>query len=166
LCNRLEVPTSGVVTHRGEPLATLDVLRHRRQVGMVFQRSTLFAGTVLDNLRVADPGLDRVAASALLEAVRLDPTVADQQADTLSGGEAQRACVARTLATEPRVILMDEATSALDADNRRGLEQLARDLLDAGISIVWVSHDDEQVRRIADVILRVEDGLVVEVETR
>ncbi len=145
-------------------MATLDPLAHRRRVGMVFQRPTLFAGTVRDNLRVADPhGTDEQFA-AVLERVVLDASFLDRTADDLSGGEAQRACIARALLTEPEVLLMDEATSALDPDARRAIERLALDLVDGRLTVVWVTHDLEQVRRLVgeqrDRVLVVLDGRV------
>ena len=113
LCNRLEIPTSGRLLYRGDDVMTLDPLSHRRRVGMVFQRPTLFAGTVRDNLRAATETTDAHYAE-VLERVGLPRTHLDDQGDTLSGGEAQRACLARTLLTDPEVLLMDEPTSSLD----------------------------------------------------
>lgn len=158
MCNRLEVPSAGVIRFRGEDMAHLDVHRLRRTVGMVFQRPTLFPGTVAENLRVADPGLDDAGIAELLERVSLEPGMAERTGDTLSGGEAQRACVARTLATGPQVVLMDEPTSALDQEHRLEIESLARTLLGDGTTIVWVSHDADQVRRLADHVIEVDGG--------
>ena len=125
LLDRLEVPTSGEVRFRGRPLADLDVLALRRRVGMVFQRPAPFPGTVRDNLHVADPDADEEALVAALHAARLDAGFLDRPADDLSGGEAQRMCLARTLVTQPEVLLMDEPTSALDPEARRSLERTA-----------------------------------------
>ncbi|MFP5322027.1 MAG: phosphate ABC transporter ATP-binding protein [Acidimicrobiia bacterium] len=150
LCNRLEVPSGGEVRFRGQPLADLDPLRLRRTVGMVFQRPTTFPGSVRDNLLVADPTADDDALRAALERARLDPSYLDREADSLSGGEAQRACLARTLITEPDVLLMDEPTSALDPTATRGLEELGRALAEGGMPVLWVTHDLAQADRIAD----------------
>ncbi|MGV3759660.1 MAG: phosphate ABC transporter ATP-binding protein [Actinomycetota bacterium] len=160
LCNRLEVPTSGVVRFRGDDVAALDPLTHRRRVGMVFQRPTPFPGTVRDNLLVARPDADDAALETALERAALSPSFLDRVADDLSGGEAQRMCVARTLVTEPAVLLMDEPTSALDPQAMKELEELARHLAGEGVSVVWVSHDPEQVVRIADARFVVEEGRV------
>jgi putative ABC transport system ATP-binding protein len=150
LCNRLEVPTSGEVRFRGRPLAELDPLQLRRTVGMVFQRPTLFAGTVRDNLLVAEPAADQDALVDALRRARLPPTFLDRDGDSLSGGEAQRACLARTLITEPEVLLMDEPTSSLDPTATKALEELGRALADAGMPVLWVTHDLQQADRIAD----------------
>ncbi|MBA3746709.1 MAG: ATP-binding cassette domain-containing protein, partial [Solirubrobacterales bacterium] len=77
-----------------------------------------------------------------------------------SGGEAQRACLARALATDPRVMLMDEPTSSLDSKAAGVLEQLARQLVDDGTPVVWVTHSEEQMRRLADHVLLLADGRV------
>ena len=150
LCNRLEVPTSGAVRFRGTPLDDLDPLRLRRTVGMVFQRPAVFPGTVRDNLLVADPDADDATMVAVLGRAGLRADFLDRTADALSGGEAQRACLARTLITGPEVLLMDEPTSALDPTATRGLETLGTELAAAGMPILWVTHDLAQADRIAD----------------
>ena len=158
-CNRLEAPDAGTVRYRGEDIAALDPLAHRRAVGMVFQAPVLFPGTVADNLRVADPGADDERVAALLRRAALDPDAfAGRDADTLSGGEGQRACLARTLATDPHVILMDEPTSALDADAGDELEALMRTLAGDGVPVLLVTHDEAQLERVADHVLRLRDG--------
>ncbi|MFZ4518703.1 MAG: ABC transporter ATP-binding protein [Microthrixaceae bacterium] len=159
LCNRLEVPTSGRVRYRGADLAGLDPVAHRRAVGMVFQRPTPFPGTGADNLAAA--GVDDPAeAATLLARAGLDDSFLDRTTDHLSGGEAQRLCLARTLATGCSVLLADECTSALDPDATRVLEELARDLADAGTTVVWVTHDRAQADRLADRRLLMEAGRV------
>lgn len=160
LCNRLEVPSDGRVLRRGRDLATLDPVKLRREVGMVFQRPTPFPGTVLDNLRAA-ADLDRRAAAQQLTRVGLDGAMLDRDADTLSGGEAQRMCVARTLATGCEVVLADESTSALDAASARVLEELAVGLAGSGTTVLWVTHDEDQCSRIADHTLFLGDGRIV-----
>ncbi|HEU0172507.1 MAG TPA: phosphate ABC transporter ATP-binding protein [Acidimicrobiales bacterium] len=156
LLDRLEVPTSGEVRFRGRPLADLDVLALRRRVGMVFQRPAPFPGTVRDNLHVADPDADEEALVAALHAARLDAGFLDRPADDLSGGEAQRMCLARTLVTQPEVLLMDEPTSALDPEARRSLERTAIRLAHEGRELVWVTHDLEQARRLGgDIVVLV-----------
>jgi len=165
LCNRLVAPSTGTVRFRGDDVAALDVRRLRRRVGMVFQRPTPFPGTVHENLRVAEPSLDEDGAIALLASVGLPAEFVERDALTLSGGEAQRMCTARTLATGPEAVLMDEPTSALDEDNARGVEELARSLVGAGVSIVWVTHDRAQIDRIADVVIRLDGGRIVSGES-
>ena len=162
LCNRLEVATAGVVRYRGDDVLALDPLRHRRRVGMVFQRPTPFPGTVRDNLLVARPDAGEVELAHALERAALEAAFLDRVADQLSGGEAQRVCLARTLITEPEVLLMDEPTSALDDEATSVLEALACGLACSAeaVPVLWVTHDRNQVDRIADHRLVVEDGQV------
>ncbi len=160
LCNRLEVPSEGVVRHRGEDVTQRDPLTLRRAVAMVFQRPVTFAGTVLDNLREAERACDEERGGELLERVGLPAAFLQRDAGELSGGEAQRACLARALATNPRVMLMDEPTSALDAKAAAVLEQLAQQLVADGTPVIWVTHSEAQMRRLADYLLLLEDGTV------
>ncbi len=149
LCNRLEVPTEGCIRFRGADLADEDPLQLRRRVGMVFQRPTVFPGTVRDNLLVASPDASAEHCLAALERAHVQARLLDRDADALSGGEAQRVCLARTLITEPEVLLMDEPTSALDPASTKGLEDLGSALAADGMPIVWVTHDLDQADRIA-----------------
>jgi putative ABC transport system ATP-binding protein len=158
LCNRLEIPDAGVVSYRGRPLDELDPLVLRRRVGMVFQRPTPFPGSVADNLAVARPEAGPAEMSDALERVALDPGLLGQEARTLSGGELQRMCLARTLVTQPEALLLDEPTSALDEQPKLVFEDTARALAAAGITLVWVTHDHAQAGRIADQVYRLRDG--------
>ena len=161
LCNRLDVPTRGRVLLDGTDLADLDPLALRRRVGMVFQRPVVFAGSVADNLAVADPHITPDGVAAALGRCGLDPGLAERAADDLSGGEAQRMCLARTLLTDPEVLLADEPTSSLDADARDLIEQLVADLArHDGIAVLWVTHDPDQAARLAQRTLAVADGRV------
>jgi putative ABC transport system ATP-binding protein len=166
LLNRLEVPTAGEVRFRGDPVSSLDPLALRRAVGMVFQRPAPFPGTVRENLAVADPTAGDAAYGEALEGAGLDPGFLDRSADDLSGGEAQRMCLARTLVTRPEALLMDEPTSALDPDARRRLERTARRLADGGRPVVWVTHDLDQCRRLADAVIVIVGGHVATDEER
>ena len=157
LCNHLEIPSSGQVRFRGTDVAELDPLEHRRRVGMVFQNAVMFGGTVRDNLTLAGPNEDEHLVG-VLERAELPGNFLDRHSDTLSGGEAQRVSLARTLATKPEVLLMDEPTAALDGAPRLGLERLALQLVDSGVPILWVTHDLAQARRLGQEIVVLIDG--------
>lgn len=157
LCNRLGNPTRGTIRFRGNDLDDLDVLELRRTVGVVFQQPVLFGGTGLDNLAVADSEIDEQRGRSLFEEVGLDTGFLSQRVDDLSGGEAQRLCLARTLATGPSVLLMDEPTSSLDPAATGVLEGLARRLADRGVPVLWVTHDVDQVHRLADRVMVIVD---------
>ena len=160
LLNRLDDPVAGEIRWRGKALTDWAPTELRRQVAMVFQRAPLFSGTVFDNLRVAKADLDDERAGHVLEHVGLDPALLAQAADSLSGGEAQRMCVARALLTEPAVLLADEPTAALDRAARATVEDLGRMLADTGVAVIWVSHDTDQLRRLADHVIVLADGAV------
>ena len=160
LTNRLLDPTVGSVLLRGTDVRTLDVLELRRTVGMVFQRPTLFDGTVRDNL-TATHVADASRHERILEAVGLDAGFLGRAGSTLSGGEAQRVCLARALLMRPAVLVADEPTASLDQASSLLLETLARRLADDGVPILWVTHDLAQVERIADGRVTLEAGRVV-----
>ncbi len=160
LCNRLLDPSSGRVDLRGTDVRALDVLQLRRAVGMVFQRPTLFDGSVGDNL-TATGVTDAAAHEEVLDGVGLDAGFLQRDGGTLSGGEAQRVCLARSLLVRPQVLVADEPTASLDEASSRTLEQLARRLADDGVPILWVTHDLAQVDRIADARVVLEGGRVV-----
>ena len=164
LCNRLDISTSGRVLFRGQDVTGLDPLRLRRQVGMGFQRPTPFPGTVADNLRAASPHASETEMDQALAQVALTGSWLDRDATALSGGEAQRMCLARTLITRPEVLLLDEPTSAVDAEAAHLIEQAVRKLVVSGMTVLWVSHDLAQVRRIADRILHIDHGRCLGVE--
>src|SRR3954454_17258480 len=138
----------------------MDPLALRRRVGMVFQTPTPFGGSVLDNLAVARPDIGLDEARAVLERVELDASFLARPATELSGGEAQRVCLARTLVTGPEVLLMDEPTSSVDPQATQALERLARRLRGSGVVCIWVTHDLAQMRRLADRVLVVLDGSI------
>lgn len=161
LMNRLEAPETGTVRVLGEDIARRDPLELRRQVGMVFQRPVPFAGSVRDNLRVAAPDAPETDLVDALRRAGLDEGFIDREATALSGGEAQRMCLARSLAAGPSVLLMDEPTSALDADASAVVERTGRTLADAGVPLIWVTHDLDQAARIADHVIRLDTGRIV-----
>jgi ABC-type iron transport system FetAB ATPase subunit len=162
LLNRLDEPTEGTVYLGGEDYRAIAPRELRRRVGMVMQRPFLFPGTVADNIRFGPRQRGQELSSAevgqLLASVGLGG-FAGRTVDKLSGGEAQRVSVARTLANEPAVVLMDEPTSALDEASKLQVEhfilQAVRDRHAAGL---LVTHDSAQAARIADRVLMLEGG--------
>jgi putative ABC transport system ATP-binding protein len=93
--------------------------------------------------------------------VHLQPDVLEQEARSLSGGEAQRLCLARSLLTKPAVVLADEPTAALDTDNRDEIETLVRELAADGVRFVWVTHDRRQLRRLGTDAIVLGDGALL-----
>ncbi len=162
LLDRLLEPTSGQVLFHGSPLPSYDVLELRRRVGLVQQAPVLLGDTVLVDLRVGRPSLTSEEAAALLCRAGLDGLPLDRATAGLSGGEAQRLCLARALAVGPEVLLLDEPTSALDAVAAQSVERVVRSLVEEGLSAVLVSHDLRQARRLADDVIVLEHGRVTE----
>jgi putative ABC transport system ATP-binding protein len=164
LLDRLADPDAGTISYRGRPLDSYDPLALRREVALVPQLPALLEGTVGSNVAYAarlagkDPDPERC-----LRLAGLDPEFADRDVAKLSVGEQQRAMLARALVQEPAVLLLDEPTSALDHGARDAIEatlaQLRREL---EISVVLVSHDPEQARRLGEWVVRIEEGRVTE----
>lgn len=162
LLNRLDIPTSGSIRFHGEDLMSLDPLALRRRVGMVFQRPVLFGGTVRDNLLVADPEATASAMKEGLAAVELDERFLDRIGDELSGGEAQRVCLARALLCKPEVLLMDEPTASLHPGASRSLEATVQSLQRNGSAdVIWVTHDIGQIERMAEHLVVLRSGRII-----
>ena len=170
--NRLEEVTSGEVLIVGENIATakgkdLDTVRQR--VGMVFQHFNLFPHmTALENVMLAPTELRkqskaeaRARARELLERVGLGDK-ADARPASLSGGQKQRVAIARALAMSPEIMLFDEATSALDPEMVGEVLQVIRDLAASGMTMVLVTHEMGFAREVADRVVFMADGKVVE----
>jgi ABC-type methionine transport system ATPase subunit len=135
----------------------------RREVGLVPQLPALLPGTVAENLRFAAELAGREAdVGRLLDLAGLDPSFADRDAARLSVGEQQRAMLARALAQQPSTLLLDEPTSALDAGATGAVEETLLELRERlEISLVLVTHDLAQARRMADWVVRIEAGRAV-----
>ena len=161
LLDRLLEPTSGRVLFHDRPLPSYDVLDLRRRVGLVQQAPVVLEANVLADLRVGRPELSPDEATELLSRAGLDVALDRSTAD-LSGGEAQRLCLARALAVGPEVLLLDEPTSALDAVATQAVERVVSALVADGLSAVLVSHDLRQARRLADDVVVLDRGRVIE----
>ena len=162
LLNRLADPDAGTIAYRDRPLIEYDPLALRHEVSLVPQLPALLEGTVESNLLYA-AGLagKQLDAARCLGLAGLDAEFAVRDVGKLSVGEQQRAMLARALAQEPDVLLLDEPTSALDHDARDAIEgTLLRLRTELDISLIVVSHDPEQARRLADRALRLKAGRV------
>lgn len=163
-------PTSGDVLMRGASI--LDVPANKRNIGMVFQRYTLFphlsvAENVAFPLRVRRQPDAEVAAkvAAMLKLVRLDGLGARKPAE-LSGGQQQRVALARALAYDPPLLLMDEPLSALDKKLRDELQfEIKRIHRETGVTILYVTHDQEEALRLSDRIALFNSGRIEQVGT-
>jgi ABC-type methionine transport system ATPase subunit len=167
LLNRLDEPTRGTVHLNGQDYRELAPPELRRRVGMVMQAAYLFAGTVATNLAFGPRQNGRTLPSEkiaeLLDRVGLSG-YQERDASSLSGGEAQRVSLARTLANAPEALLLDEPTSALDDTSARGIEELVLSIIrERRMTCVIVTHNTAQARRIADRTMILEAGKLVSI---
>jgi len=169
--NRLEEPTSGTILIEGEDITNVDtdVDAVRRKIGMVFQRFNLFPHlTVIDNLLVAQRrvlGRSKaeardVALSNLARVGLLDKR--DAYPRKLSGGEQQRVAIARALSMDPEMMLFDEVTSSLDPELVGDVLGVMRSLAEEGMTMLVVTHQIRFARGVADRVVFMDDGIVVE----
>ena len=168
--NYLEEPTSGHVIVDNMDLSDKNKLNEvRTEVGMVFQNFNLFPHmTVLDNLTLAQINVRKTSkkdaediALKLLERVGLADK-ANMYPDSLSGGQKQRAAIARALAMKPKVMLFDEPTSALDPEMVREVLDVMKSLADEGMTMVIVTHEMGFAKEVADRVLFVDGGQILE----
>lgn len=165
LLNRLDEPTGGTVLLHGEDYRGMAPRDLRRRVGMVMQTAYLFPGTVAANIAFGPRQRDVTIApdqiAALLDRVGLQGYW-DRDVSNLSGGEAQRVSVARTLANAPEALLLDEPTSALDEASARGIEELLLGIIqERQMTCVIVTHNRLQAARIASNTMVLEAGRVI-----
>ncbi|WP_156754604.1 amino acid ABC transporter ATP-binding protein [Actinokineospora pegani] len=169
--NLLEVPEEGTVVVNGVELThrDVDIDAARRSVGMVFQQFNLFPHlTVLENLTIAQRtvlGRGKAAADGVarenLERVGLAEREGSYPAK-LSGGQQQRVAIARALSMDPQVMLFDEPTSALDPELVGEVLAVMRSLADDGMTMLVVTHEMQFAREVADKVLFMDGGHVVE----
>ncbi|MFQ5854925.1 MAG: phosphate ABC transporter ATP-binding protein [Anaerolineae bacterium] len=167
LLDFLELPTAGTITFGSYPTNGSTPLAARRRVTTVFQRPVLLSRSVTDNvaygLRIRGQNHVRPSVQSVLERVSLTD-LAKAPACTLSGGEAQRVALARALVIEPEVLLLDEPTANLDPMNVKIIETIIRDINEQqGTTIVLVTHNIFQARRLAHRVAFLLDGELIEV---
>jgi osmoprotectant transport system ATP-binding protein len=174
MINRLVEPTSGQILIEGEDISRIDPVELRRNIGYVIQHIGLFPHmTIKENVAVV-PRLKGTNRSSyeqrideLMDMVGLNPSqYRDRYPTELSGGQQQRIGVIRALAAEPSIILMDEPFSALDPISREQLQdELIRLQEEVKKTIVFVSHDMDEALKIADRLVLMQDGQIVQADT-
>ena len=172
--NRLERHDRGTITVDDVELSddVKAIQNIRRETGMVFQSFNLFPHmTVLENITLAPRNVRNIAkaeaeatAMELLERVKI-PDQAHKFPGQLSGGQQQRVAIARSLAMKPKVILFDEPTSALDPEMIKEVLDTMKDLANEGMTMICVTHEMGFAREVADRVVFMADGEVVEVGT-
>ena len=172
--NRLETHDSGRIVVDGVELTNdMRGIRHvRRNTGMVFQQFNLFPHlTVMDNITLGPRQVRRMPraeaeelAISLLERVHI-PEQARKYPGQLSGGQQQRVAIARSLAMEPKVMLFDEPTSALDPEMIKEVLDVMKELATTGMTIVAVTHEMGFAREVAQRVVFMDEGEIVEINT-
>lgn len=167
--NMLETPDSGEVEVDGVRVTTENLAQMRARMAMVFQNFNLFSHlSVLDNITIAPVHVkgiakDKAAAKAmeLLKLVGLADK-ADAYPRSLSGGQKQRVAIARALAMDPEIILFDEPTSALDPEMVGEVLDVMKKLAEEGMTMLVVTHEIGFAREVADDVIFMADGQIVE----
>jgi len=172
IINLLEKPTNGEITFwDGSRLSEMDRGEKKKlalQMAMIFQEPLLFKRSVRANigygLKVRGTDRDEVEKRVEVMLERLDlAELADRDAMTLSGGEAQKVTLGRAMVLEPRLLLMDEPLASLDTPTRKVLRKdIARLVREMGVTAVYVSHDYQEVLEIADRLALIFDGRVLQ----
>lgn len=169
--NRLEDPTSGMILIEGEDITDpdADIDKIRTRIGMVFQQFNLFPHlTVLENLTVAQTKVLKRSkteaeqvAMEMLENVGV-PEKANEYPIRLSGGQQQRVAIARALCMNPDMMLFDEPTSSLDPELVGEVLAVMRNLAGTGMTMMVVTHEMSFARDVADRVVFMDDGVIVE----
>lgn len=172
--NLLEKPTGGDIIFEGVSLMNkkVNLDEHRKKIGMVFQHFNLFANkNVLDNIALALIKVKKMNreeanehAMKMLKRVGLEEK-AKTYPNQLSGGQKQRVAIARSLAMNPDIMLFDEPTSALDPEMVGEVLSLMKELARDGMTMVVVTHEIGFAKEVADRILFLEDGVILEENT-
>lgn len=156
--NRLEEPHEGRILLDGIDTRTLDPTDLRRRVGMIFQTPVLFEGGVRANLTYGLNGIAEDVLATALSSSGLSSSFLERESPALSVGQAQRVCIARALVRDPEALLLDEPTSALDFKAAAKIEELVVSLARGGLTVILVTHNLEQAKRVADRALLLVDG--------
>ena len=169
--NRLEEPTGGEIIVDGQAITDkkADLNKIRENIGMVFQHFNLFNNlNVIQNLMLAPVQLKKASkekakeeAMAMLKKVGLEDK-AESYPHQLSGGQKQRVAIARSLCMNPDIMLFDEPTSALDPEMVGEVLQVMKDLAAEGMTMAIVTHEIGFAREVADRVLFIDDGYIIE----
>ena len=160
----LLTPTSGEIIFDGQPQQAYPVTDYRQQVSYCFQQPSLFGRRVADNLyfpfELRDQPVDLEKIQQLLVKVALSDKFLEKNITELSGGERQRVALIRNLLFMPQVLLLDEVTTGLDEESKQIVQQLIASVHQQGVTILQVSHDEEDVA-LAQRVVMIEEGRLV-----
>ncbi len=169
--NMLEVPTSGKILFEGTDITkkSVNINKIREHLGMVFQNFNLFphltakSNVMIAQRKVLKRSKEEAEKNAVKQLARVNlANRVDYYPSELSGGQQQRVAIARALAMDPHVMLFDEVTSALDPELVRGILDIMRELASEGMTMMIVTHELNFARDVADHIIFMEKGHIVE----
>lgn len=167
LCNGLASPNDGEIFIDGEPISSFEPAKLRRHVGIALQNAPMIKGSVYDNLslplRLQNKQLAEEDAISFLKRVGLEAEFLHHDSADLSGGQRQKVSIMRTLINRSKILLLDEITSALDVNSAKEMEELILKINeDLQVTIVWITHDLDQAKKVGDFTWVLIDGELVE----
>jgi putative ABC transport system ATP-binding protein len=168
LCSNLISPSKGTLFFHAKDYNSYDSIDLRKKIAYCFQTPYLFGDKVIENLnfpyiiRGKEPNLEQMYT--LLSRFNLEKSILIKETKNLSGGEKQRIALIRTLLFPPEILLLDEVTSALDADNCIIVENEISRVQQDGMTILWITHNQEQSRKKANKLLTIVSGKLISQE--
>lgn len=168
--NMLNTPSCGQIKYHNNDIQEISPMALRKKIGYVLQKPTLFGNDVMENLKypceLHQKVFDINLVEFYLKKVNLKPDILEKKPNELSGGEQQRISLVRTLLLEPEIILLDEVTSALDEDNTLLIEELIKyENENNELTVIFISHNNEQAKRLAQKVIYMEEGAIKEFTT-
>ena len=168
--NMLNTPSCGQIKYHNNDIQEISPMALRKKIGYVLQKPTLFGNDVMENLKypceLHQKVFDINLVEFYLKKVNLKPDILEKKPNELSGGEQQRISLVRTLLLEPEIILLDEVTSALDEDNTLLIEELIKyENENNELTVIFISHNNEQAKRLAQKVIYMEEGVIKEFTT-
>ena len=168
--NMLNTPSCGQIKYHNNDIQEISPMALRKKIGYVLQKPTLFGNDVMENLKypceLHQKVFDINLVEFYLKKVNLKPDILEKKPNELSGGEQQRISLVWTLLLEPEIILLDEVTSALDEDNTLLIEELIKyENENNELTVIFISHNNEQAKRLAQKVIYMEEGVIKEFTT-
>lgn len=168
LCSHLINPSSGSITFKDKSITEYSPTELRKSIAYCFQTPYLFGDTVIENISfpfsIRNLKPDNKKMDELFSMFNMPTDFLNKDVKNLSGGEKQRIALIRSLLFKPEVLLLDEVTSALDVDNTKIVENVIASLNSEGMTVLWVTHNLEQSRKLANKLLTLEAGEIKSLE--
>ncbi|WP_042273375.1 ABC transporter ATP-binding protein [[Clostridium] dakarense] len=168
LCADLIPITSGSIYYKEKCYTNYNPIELRKSISYCIQTPILFGNNVYDNLefpfKIRNEKVDINRINYLLEKLNLDKSYLQKDIKTLSGGEKQRIAIIRNLLYIPEILLLDEITASLDKENTIIVENYIKELNESGVTVLWITHSDEQSKSIFNKRIFISQGEVIKVE--